>query len=49
MPQFYVLFYANYTILAIQREEAMTPCPPLNTPLQKSMVFVGVAYSLTKD
>ena len=32
MPQFCILFYANYTILATQRG-AMAQCPPLNTPL----------------
>ena len=35
MPQFSVLFYANYTILATQRG-GMAPCPPLNTPLPKT-------------
>ena len=39
MPQFYMLFYANYTILATQREGAMAPWPPLNTPLSVSFVY----------
>ena len=29
MPQFCILLYANYTILAIQRGGAMAQCPPL--------------------
>ena len=34
MPQFRILFYANYTILVTQRG-GMVPCPfPLNTPLE---------------
>ena len=33
MPQFYVLFYANYTVLASQRGGHGTIDPPLNTPL----------------
>ena len=32
MPQFRILFYANYTILATQRG-GRGPMPPLNTPL----------------
>ena len=32
MPQFGILFYANYTTLATHRG-AMVPCPPLNMPL----------------
>ena len=33
MPQFCILFYANYTILATQRGGGHGPMPPLNTPL----------------
>ena len=33
MPQFCMLFYANYTIVATQRGGSMAQCPPLNTPL----------------
>ena len=33
MPQFCILFYANYTILATQRGGGNGPMPPLNTPL----------------
>ena len=32
MPQYCILFYANYTILATQKV-AMAQWPPLNTPL----------------
>ena len=32
MPQFCILFYANFTILATQRG-GMAQWPPLNTPL----------------
>ena len=35
MPEFCILFYANYTILATQRG-AMAKWPPLNTPLISS-------------
>ena len=33
MPQFCILFYADYTILATQKGGPLAPCPPLNTPL----------------
>ena len=33
MPQFCILFYANYTILATQRGRPWPNAPPLNTPL----------------
>ena len=33
MPQFCILFYSNYTILATQRGGHGTMAPPLNTPL----------------
>ena len=42
MPQFYIIFYANFTILAVKRGGM---APPLNTPLStlrlclKSMVL----------
>ena len=39
MPQFCILFYANYTIMATQRG-AMAQCPPLNAPLH-SPIAVG--------
>ena len=32
MPQFCILFYANFTILATRRGDS-APCPLLNTPL----------------
>ena len=40
MPQFCMLFYADYTIMATQRG-AMAQClpPPLNTPLPRSRVY----------
>ena len=41
MPQFCILFYANYTILATQRGG---PCPSLNTPLT-----TGINMSLERQ
>ena len=41
MPQFCILFYANYTILATQRG-GHGPVPPLNTPLGTLTVEQGL-------
>ena len=41
MPQFCILFYAKYTILATQR--GMAQCPPLNTPLGGRLLRSPVA------
>ena len=43
MPQFCIVFYANYTILVTQRG-AMAQCPPLYTPLR--IRFIGVDSTL---
>ena len=39
MPQFYTLFYANYTILATQRGRAWCHGLPLNTPLISTYII----------
>ena len=40
MPQFCILFYANYTIRAAQRGGAWPNAPPLNTLLAKSYISI---------
>ena len=49
MPQFCILFYANYTILATQRR-AMAPCPPPKyAPAQhrskRNIIFALLAHA----